>query len=825
QLQGDEPEPISIVKATPKRPDKITLTLSASGTQGLTLPTMDDHEITVTTTGTAEALAADEPTGWTGLPVFDASGAKITYTVGEKTVDDYTATAPAAVQLALGKDGTYVATAEALTNSRTPDTVDVTATKKWDDNNAFGDRPAHVTFTLHAKYDSAADELTSDQIKGLGAEASKELTSANATANDANAWATTWSGLPKNMPGQVGKQLTYWVSEDTTPTGYAQASDDVQTTVTNTMDKKTTLKVTSSWEGEIYGVGAQSATFKLQRSIDGGKNWSDVSTTDAANHPVTTTIAKSSENAISDSYTFTDLPVYSAAGKAYSYRAVQTALTPKTNAADVQAEPVSDSDATKGTIGGYTYASSTTGSSDDGFTTGNTNTMTRGKITVTKAYQDAENQDGSRPTSATFTLSADQALADTGDVLKAKTIDTPERVQESSEGWAYTWNDLPTQMADGTTINYTVTEGDAQGYTASYSINGVSKDGNAASTPATSVGVTIAFTNMHNPATTSVTASKKWEDNNNAYGDRPGTVSYTLHATVDNKELTVSDLKVNGLSDLSSEIGVASDGTASTIWDNLPVYQPGMQDKKIAYTVTEAQSAGYREPAVGPDTGDDAKCHAFEVTNTLDPLTYTVEKKWENEPGFLTVKADAATFKLQRTTDGTKWSDVNVAGTKTVERGDSDSAAGAWDNLPKYDKSGNAYRYRAVETSIDVNGKAVATAPAKGDPTSGTVGGYAYSSAVNEGGAAKTTVTNAFRTAKLSISQSWDDDHNRDGKRQAKTVTVSADQTLNGIPTAFTLATDTDTGLEDVIDNLPVTDAAGNKITYTVAEDAVDGYS
>ncbi len=811
-----------------KRPDKITLTLSASGTQGLTLPTMDDHEITVTTTGTAEALAADEPTSWNGLPVFDASGAKITYTVGEKTVDDYMATAPAAVQLALGKDGAYAATAEALTNSRTPDTVDVTGTKKWDDNNAYGDRPARVTFTLHAKYDGAADELTSDQMKGLGAEASKELTSANATANDANVWTATWSGLPKNMPGQVGKQLTYWVTEDATPTGYAQASDDVQTTVTNTMDKKTKLTVTSSWEGEIYGVGAQSATFKLQRMVEGGA-WADVSTTDVDKHPVTTTIAKSKENAKGDSYTFTDLPMYSAEGKAYSYRAVQTSLSPKADAADTPAKPVSDSDATNGTIGGYTYASSTTGSADEGFTTSNTNTMTRGTVTVTKSYKDAENQDGSRPESATFTLSADQTLAGADDVLKAKTIDTADRENESSNGWAYTWSDLPTQMADGTTINYTVAEAAVDGYTASYSINGgTAMDGNAATTPATSAGVTIAFTNTHNPATTSVTATKKWEDNNNAYGDRPGTVSYTLHATVDNRGLSASDLKVNGLSDLTRSTNVASDsaGAASTTWENLPVYQPGAQGQKIAYTVTEAQSAGYKEPAVGTDAGDDAKGHAFEVTNALDPLTYVVEKKWENEPGFLTVKADAATFKLQRSNDGGKtWADVDVAGAKTVERGDSDSASAEWGNLPKNEKSGNAYTYRAVETSIGVGGNKVEVSANAGDPTAGTVGGYAYSSAVNEGGAAKTTVTNSFRTAKLSVSQKWDDDHNRDGKRQAKTVTVSADQTLNGMPTTFTLATEKDAGLEDEIDNLPITDATGKVITYTVTEGAVDGYS
>ncbi|MDY5662113.1 MAG: Cna B-type domain-containing protein [Coriobacteriales bacterium] len=820
-----------------KRPDSIGIALTDD--KGIDLGGKANKTIAIVN-------AADWSQSWAGndaLPVKAADGSAVTYTATEtdynaKATDGNAYAGSYAVNAGSTQRGDSAqvtldaakTTQVAFTNTEVPDTVDVTATKKWDDNNAFGDRPTNVTFALHASYKGDDDndiELSPEQIAGtLKAATSKTLSADNAAADDAKAWTTTWSGLPKNMPGQVGKQLTYWVTEDTTPAGYAQKSDDVQTTVTNTMDKKTKLTVTSSWKNEIYGVGAKSATFKLQRSIDGGKNWSDVSTADAANHPVTTTIEKSKENASDDRYTFTDLPMYSAAGKAYSYRAVQTSLTPKADAADVQAKPVSDSDATNGTVGGYVYASSTTGSADAGFKTSNTNTMTRGTVTVTKSYKDAENQDGTRPESATFTLSADQTLTGADKVLQEKTIDTPDRVNESSDGWAYTWSYLPTQMADGTTINYTVTEAAVDGYTASYGINGgTATDGNAASTPATSDGVTVAFTNTHNPATTSVTASKKWDDSNNAYGDRPDMVSYTLHATVDNKELSVSDLKVNGLSDLTRSVDVASDsaGAATVTWGNLPVYQPGQQGQTIAYTVTEAQPAGYKEPAVEVTTDSDADGHAFEVINALDPLTYTVEKKWENEPGFLAAKAGAATFKLQRTTDGKDWADVDAAGTKTVDRRNADSAQ--WDGLPKCDKDGHAYSYRAVETSIDVGDQTVAVTPAEGDPTSGTVGGYTYSSAVNEGGQAKTTVTNTFRTAKLSIFQSWDDDHNRDGKRQAKTVTVSADQTLNGMPAAFTLAIGKDAGLADEIDNLPVTDAAGNPITYTVAEDAVDGYS
>lgn len=789
------------------------------------------------------AIANDWSQSWKGadaLPVKAADGTAVTYKVAETDYNAkatsgnaYAASHVAGADKALGdsaqtKLDAAAAAQVAFTNTETPDTVDVTATKKWDDNNAFGDRPANVTFTLHAKYD-AADELTSGQIaKDLGAATSKVLSATDATANDTSAWTTTWSGLPKNMPGQVGKQLTYWVTEEATPAGYAQASDDVKTTVTNTMDK-TTLTVTSSWKNEIYGVGAQSATFKLQRSNDGGKNWSDVSTSDDAKHPVATTIAKSKENATGDSYTFSDLPMYSAEGKAYSYRAVQTSLSPKQGATDTPAKPVSASDATKGTIGGYTYASSTAGTAADGFTTTNTNTMTRGKVTVTKAYRDSQNQDGSRPTSATFTLSADQTLTDTGDVLQAKTIDTSDRVNESADGWAYTWDNLPTQMADGTTIDYTVTEGDVPGYAASYSIGGgKATDGNAATTPATPAGVTIAFTNTHNPATTSVTASKKWDDNNNAYGDRPGTATLTLHASYEGGDDTVEltpdqiakDLGAATSKELTAADAKTDDPNAWTdTWDKLPAYMPGQVGKQLTYWVTEDESkvpAGYK--ASSSEDG-------LTITNALDGLTYTVEKVWANEPGFLKAKADAATFKLQRTTDGTKWSDVDVAGTKTVERDNADPATAQWENLPKYDKNGNAYRYRSVETSIDVNGKTAAVSANANDPTSGTVGGYAYSSTVNANGGAKTVVTNTFRTAKLSVSQSWDDDHNRDDKRQAKTVKITASAELNGMPKAFTLAVAADAGLADEVENLPVTDAAGNPITYTVTEDAVDGYS
>ena len=121
-----------------------------------------------------------------------------------------------------------------------------------------------------------------------------------------------------------------------------------------------------------------------------------------------------------------------------------------------------------------------------------TNSYTPGKtsVTVTKVWDDGNNQDGIRPESVQVQLYADGK--ESGDPVTLT----------SQMNWTYTWTDLD-QMKSGTEIVYTAEEVTSiDGYTSSVS-------GNA------SEGFTI--TNHHTPAEKTVTTA----DHSNSGGDHP----------------------------------------------------------------------------------------------------------------------------------------------------------------------------------------------------------------------------------------------------------------------------------------------------------------
>lgn len=272
---------------------------------------------------------------------------------------------------------------------------------------------------------------------------------------------------------------------------------------------------------------------------------------------------------------------------------------------------------------------------------------------------------------------------------------------------------------------------------------------------------------------------------------------------------------------------------ATATWDKLPVYQLGAQGQKIVYTVTEAQPAGYQEPAVGADTGNDADGHAFEVTNTQDTTSLTAVKTWGSDPANIGRDVAGATIALQRSADGTAWSDLATQEVKKT----SDSQQVTWTGLSTHDADGNAYSYRAVEESLDLNDGFKLT------PTgaeSGTVGGYdytastAYTPASDEQsrpctGSYATIITNTPASGSLKVTKTWTDDNNRDNLRSPVKATLSAKAggdgyDLGSISLEKTLSAD---GWSCTWDGLPVCypGAEGDQVHYRVVEAPVSGYS
>ncbi len=208
-------------------------------------------------------------------------------------------------------------------------------------------------------------------------------------------------------------------------------------------------------------------------------------------------------------------------------------------------------------------------SSVNGLVITNTHTPEKTSVTVTKTWDDKDNQDGIRPGAVTIHL-----LGNGAEVTSAQLND--------ANGWAASFGDLP-KYSGGNPISYTVTEDPVPGYTTEVS------------------GFNIV--NRHTPEKTTVTVTKTWDDGGNQDGKRPESI--TVHLLANGSEVQTATLNEAG-------------GWAHTFAD-LPKFAAG---KEIAYTVTEDAVEGYQTEIKGT-----------EIVNTYTPETteFTVTKVWEDE--------------------------------------------------------------------------------------------------------------------------------------------------------------------------------------------------
>ncbi|MBQ2285135.1 MAG: Cna B-type domain-containing protein, partial [Clostridia bacterium] len=193
------------------------------------------------------------------------------------------------------------------------------------------------------------------------------------------------------------------------------------------------------------------------------------------------------------------------------------------------------------------------------------------EATVTKVWDDNNNQDGKRPASLTVTLS-----------------NGTEVTLNEGNGWTATVTDLP-KYANGQEIKYTWTETMPEGYTqTNTSVN----------------GTVTTLTNSYSPEKTSATVTKVWNDNNNQDGKRPASLKVTLS---DGTEVTLNE----------------GNSWTATVTD-LPKYADG---EEIEYTWTEnTMPAGYSL------TGTNKEGTVTTITNSYDPekTSATVKKVWND---------------------------------------------------------------------------------------------------------------------------------------------------------------------------------------------------
>ncbi|MFS9006504.1 Cna B-type domain-containing protein [Streptococcus oralis] len=328
-----------------------------------------------------------------------------------------------------------------------------------------------------------------------------------------------------------------------------------------------------------------------------------------------------------------------------------TGKTLELNAANGWAGSFKDLDADKGgtpiqytvvevTVAGYT--SEITGDAASGFTITNSYLPETVDVKATKNWDDANNQDGKRPTKITINLLADGQKHDS------------KEVQAAADG---TWTVEFTKLAkykDGKEIKYTVTEEAVAEY------------------ESTITDFTI--TNKYAPKEIDYKVTKVWNDANNQDGKRPESVTVQLYKKVGNAD----PVAVEGKKLTLTAKEKTDDNTWVASFTNLPQYEAG---KEITYSIKEVDvPAGYEASVTGQV-----------VTNTYNPETV--------------VLSGTKVWKDNNNQDGKRTTSVKVQilnGDKVVQEIEVSEKTG-WKfeskKLPKYE-NGKEIKYTVKETAM-----------------------------------------------------------------------------------------------------------------------------
>ena len=807
-----------------KRPEFITVNLLADGVVVATKDILDTDNWAYT---------------FSDLDAYK-DGVKIVYTIEEITIPGYTT----------------VIDGYAITNTHVPETTGLSVTKVWNDHDDNDHkRPASIVVHLLANGEH------------MGAEYKRQLSAATG-------WTASWSDLPMYEEGKV-INYTVYEDAGSLPAGYTPSYDrdaNGNVVITNTYDpEKTAVTVQKVWSdaNNQDDIRPASITVKLLADgVDTGKTL----VLNADNHwrgTFADLLVKNSGAVVT--YTVEEIGVpadYTSTTRIDPYTGIIEIVNthvPYTTSVDVQKIWVDNNNqdglvksdtvvtvalyrngedtgktieltAANGWKGSFTdlpvhhgigvdnhytvveknvpagYTSVITGDAANGFVITNTHEVEKTEITVTKTWNDANNQDGIRPASITVKLLAD------GVVIKTKEIG-------AADGWAYTWENLDVYK-DGKKIVYTVDEADVAGYTKSI-------DG-------------FAITNSRTPDLTALTFEKKWEDNDNQDGIRPDSITVNLLAdgvviqTVDvkasnNWKYTFTDLPVNangkaivytvteeavkgytgetnGMTITNTHEVEKTEITVTKIWEDnnnqdgirptnvtvnlfadkvlvqtvlveaadgwkytftdLPKFADG---EEIEYTVTENEVKGYT-----------ASVNGFEITNTheVEKTEVPVTKQWKDEDDQDGIRPESITVNLLA--NGIK------VDTKTV------TAESGWAytfaDLDKY-QNGKLVLYTVTEEAVE-----------------------GYTTEIN---GFEITNTHVPELTEVTVTKIWSDDDNRDGKRpESITVNLLAD----GVEIDETVVTaDAEGNWKHTFTELDKF-AAGEEIVYTVTEDEVIDY-
>ena len=451
------------------------------------------------------------------------------------------------------------------------------------------------------------------------------------------------------------------------------------------------------------------------------------------------------------------------------------------------------------------------------------------KLTVKKVWKDENNQDGKRPASITVDVYANgQKLAD-------KTVTVTGGSTDAE--WTAQTTDLPIFDTNGQKITYTIGEDQLDGYDAPE----VDQEN-------------LTVTNTRTPEKIAIKASKKWDDAENQDGKRPANIVVKLYKEVGGQKSEVANRTLTEADQWATEFA------------NLNKYEKGQE---VVYSLEEDAVPHYQSQVTG-NAAD-----GFVVTNTYKPETIKIsgQKKWEDAENQDGKRPNAVRVKILKGQDVVDVQEVTAAngwkyesnllpkyaaGQEIAYTVAEEAVSGYTSKVDGYNIT-NTYTPETVKISgqkkwddaDNQDGKRPASVKVKilnGDTVvdeqnvtsanewkyeskalpkyaAGQEITYTVSEEAVPGYTSKVdgyNITNSYtpETTTVSGSKTWEDGDNQDGKRPASiTVNLLADGQKVNIQTVGEAE-----GWSYNFTGLPVY-KDGQRITYTVTEEAVPGYS
>ena len=748
-----------------------------------------------------------------GLPKYAPDGTEYQYYVVERPVGGYDSlpqrtigtedkTASGILDVVDVVDGEPVSTppnAQFKNTYQQPEEDTLSFTKIWaDSDNIWEARPS-------------TDKLTFRLWRRTASIDEHEVTATAGTWSfSGNQWNIGFTGtFPTHHTN--GEAYTYFVKEtlaEPYKTHYTESGGGLpgQSSKTNTL-KTTALYVEKLWRDsqgntltplqleQLKELGAMpsSVTFTVYRKGTGDTEWGVVyRDNDYANGSLTATVQwgdllHAARNGLYIKLV-DGLPVYEP-GKTteYSYLVRETAIA--------------------GLQGGVVITPSvpTAPKDDERYVTEITNSIPVRKIYFVKDWEDDGNRDGVRPGSIDFELTWKPTTGSPARVIVPLDKDTSTADSRSQKTDGNRWHEERTVPDNGTYgAEEILTQTDVgNGYTGHEQMGSPKQDDEGRDD-------WWAFVNTRDISRRSISAAKTWAgDSAWSSVTRPQSVTMKLQVRKTGAAVWTDLAALTAASPTDAELPwgddarktiTSPDWAATVTWSNLPVNAPkenaGDAVVLYQYRVVEEAVNGYTTTytpsgtgASGVITGDTAQ-----VTNTLELISVSGTKTWNDQSNRYRTRESAASFKQRLVLSSVpdiglgavgspyvfEW--LNAGGSVITDAQVDASNSNTWRyrfrNLPKYKvDGGNSVQivYTVTETPPP---DYIITTPAAGNSTKGSVGSNLNVTNAN--------FTNALATVSIPVQKTWTGDGHFKDFARPDNLTVKLYTVKDGVETEVT---------------------------------------